>query len=90
MCVFLLEIIHDLLIGFPINNIISLSLCLSEANSNDAFTSCAALHLSTTTVLKVGARVQGAAMRDLGGHCLHLYYNCPRKDSGAQSYRRQV
>jgi len=22
-------------------------------------------------------------------HCLHLYYNCPRRDSEAQSYRHQ-
>ena len=28
-------------------------------------------------------------MCDLGSHCLHLYYNCPRKDSWAQSYRHQ-
>jgi len=28
-------------------------------------------------------------MCDLGSHCLHLYYNCPRKDSGAQSYSHQ-
>jgi len=30
------------------------NVCLSEANGSDAFTSRAALHLSTTTVLKVG------------------------------------
>jgi len=30
------------------------NVCLSEANSNDTFTSRAALHLSATTVLKVG------------------------------------
>jgi len=29
-------------------------------------------------------RDQGAAMCDLGSHCLHLYYNCPMRDSGAQ------
>jgi len=33
-------------------------------------------------------RVQGPAMRELGSHC-HLYNNCLRKDSGAQSYRHQ-
>ena len=30
------------------------NMCLSAANSNDAFNSRAALHLSATTVLKVG------------------------------------
>jgi len=30
------------------------NVCLSEARSNDAFTSRAALHLSATTVLKIG------------------------------------
>jgi len=28
-------------------------------------------------------------MFDLGSYCLHLYYSCLRKDSGAQSYRHQ-
>jgi len=45
---------------------------LSEANSNDAFTSRAALHLSATTVLKVEGFKEQPCHGDLGSHCLDM------------------
>ena len=44
------------------------------------------LRYTCPLLLRWGLEISRSSHVWFGDHCLHLYYNCPRKDSGTQSY----